>query len=178
MTELLTDFSPPIAKVILNRADKRNAITHAMWQGLQRVAGTMAGDASIKVVLLRGAGDAAFSAGADIIEMQQTVSDPARMKVVQQTVLDAQAAWERLPMPTIALVRGACTGGGCGLALACDLRLATPDAFFSVPPRDSVLPTVSPTPNVSTNWSDRRVPKKFSSPRAASAPKKHCASVS
>jgi enoyl-CoA hydratase/carnithine racemase len=134
MTELLTDFSPPIAKVILNRADKRNAITHAMWQGLQRVAGTMADDASIKVVLLRGAGDAAFSAGADIIEMQQTVSDPARMKVVQQTVLDAQAAWERLPMPTIALVRGACTGGGCGLALACDLRLATPDAFFSVPP--------------------------------------------
>jgi len=49
-------------------------------------------------------------------------------------VLDAQVAWERLPMPTLAVIRGACTGGGCGLALACDLRLATPDAFFAIPP--------------------------------------------
>jgi enoyl-CoA hydratase/carnithine racemase len=49
-------------------------------------------------------------------------------------VLDAQVAWERLPMPTLAVIRGACTGGGCGLALSCDLRLATPDAFFAIPP--------------------------------------------
>lgn len=134
MNDLLLERIPPIATVVLNRAEKRNAITHDMWQGLRRFAAELAADAAVKVVLLRGAGDVAFSAGADIIEMQQTVSDPERMKVVQQTVLDAQADWERLPMPTIALVRGACTGGGCGLALACDLRLATPDAFFAVPP--------------------------------------------
>jgi enoyl-CoA hydratase/carnithine racemase len=56
------------------------------------------------------------------------------MKAMQQVVLDAQADWGRLPMPTLAVVRGACTGGGCGLALACDLRLASPDAFFAIPP--------------------------------------------
>jgi len=134
MNDLLLDRTPPFATVTLNRADKRNAITHAMWQGLQRIAAELASDAALKVVLLRGAGEVAFSAGADIVEMQQTVSDPQRMQVVQQTVLDAQADWERLPMPTIGLIRGACTGGGCGLALACDLRLATPDAFFAVPP--------------------------------------------
>jgi len=56
------------------------------------------------------------------------------MKTMQDVVLEAQACWEALPIPTIAVIRGACTGGGCGLALACDLRFATPDAFFAIPP--------------------------------------------
>ncbi|MFM7433369.1 MAG: enoyl-CoA hydratase/isomerase family protein, partial [Gammaproteobacteria bacterium] len=109
-------------------------IASAMWQELEAIAARLNDDAAIKVVVITGAGDAAFSAGADILEMQQALSDPPRMKVMQQAVLDAQVAWERLPMPTLAVIRGACTGGGCGLALACDLRLATPDAFFAIPP--------------------------------------------
>jgi enoyl-CoA hydratase/carnithine racemase len=56
------------------------------------------------------------------------------MSIMQQAVLDAQADWQSIPIPTIAVVRGACTGGGCGLALACDLRLASPDAFFAITP--------------------------------------------
>ena len=105
-----------------------------MWQDLLALAARLSGDAAIKVALITGAGDAAFSAGADIREMEQGLSDPPAMQRMQQAVLDAQAAWERLPIPTIAVIRGACTGGGCGLALACDLRLATPDAFFAIPP--------------------------------------------
>ena len=134
MSELLTDIHPPVARVTLNRPERRNAISSAMWQELGVIAARLAADASVKVILLTGAGNAAFSAGADIVEMQQGLADPPRMKIMQQAVLDAQVAWERLPMPTIAMVRGACTGGGCGLALACDLRLATPDAFFAIPP--------------------------------------------
>lgn len=134
MSELLTDIHPPIARVTLNRPEKRNAITGAMWQGLHALAGQIGADASIKVVLLSGAGSEAFSAGADIAEMRTQLADPAGLRTVQQAVLDAQAAWEALPIPTIAMIRGACTGGGCGLALSCDLRLASPDAFFAIPP--------------------------------------------
>lgn len=134
MSELLTDIHPPIARVTLNRPEKRNAITGAMWQDLHTLAGTLGADASIKVVLLTGAGSEAFSAGADIAEMRAQLAEPARLRAVQQAVLDAQASWEALPVPTIAVIRGACTGGGCGLALSCDLRLASPDAFFAIPP--------------------------------------------
>ena len=134
MSELITDIHPPVARVTLNRPDKRNALSSAEWQGLRAVAAQLAADPSLRAVLLQGAGEAAFSAGADIAEMQRNLGDPARMQVIQQLVLDAQADWHRLPIPTIAVVRGACTGGGCGLALACDLRLASPDAFFAITP--------------------------------------------
>lgn len=134
MSDLLTDIHPPIARVRLNRPDKRNAITSAMWQGLLELADRLVADPTVRVVLLSGEGGVAFSAGADISEMQANLAAPARMKIMQDAVLDAQVAWEALPMPTIAVIRGACTGGGCGLALTCDLRLASPDAFFSIPP--------------------------------------------
>ncbi|MFM8586345.1 MAG: enoyl-CoA hydratase/isomerase family protein [Gammaproteobacteria bacterium] len=134
MTELLTDIHPPVARITINRPDRRNAISSQMWQGLLEIAARLASEPSIKVALITGAGGAAFSAGADIAEMRDGLTNPSAMKRMQQAVLDAQAAWERLPIPTLAVIRGACTGGGCGLALACDLRLATLDAFFAIPP--------------------------------------------
>lgn len=134
MSDLLTDIHPPMAHVRLNRPDKRNAVTSAMWQGLRTIAERLATDPALRVVLLSGEGGVAFSAGADIAEMQTHLADSARMKVMQDAVLDAQVAWEALPMPTLAVIRGACTGGGCGLALTCDLRIASPDAFFAIPP--------------------------------------------
>ena len=134
MSDLITDIHPPIARITINRPERRNAISSQMWQDLQALADRLGADPSLKVVTITGAGEAAFSAGADIIEMQQGLADPPRMQVMQQAVLDAQVAWERLPVPTLAVIRGACTGGGCGLALSCDLRLATPDAFFAIPP--------------------------------------------
>ena len=134
MTELLTDIHPPVARVTINRPEKRNALSSAEWQGLCAIAAQLAADPTLRAVLLQGAGESAFSAGADIAEMHRNLSDPARMQSMQQAVLDAQADWQRLPMPTIAVIRGACTGGGCGLALACDLRLASPDAFFAITP--------------------------------------------
>lgn len=134
MAGLRSELSPPIARVTLDRPDKRNALSSAEWIGLRGLAARIAGDPAIRVALLQGAGDAAFSAGADITEMHRHLGDAAHMRVMQQAVLDAQADWQSIPVPTIAVVRGACTGGGCGLALACDLRLAAPDAFFAIPP--------------------------------------------
>ena len=134
MVGLLSELSPPIARVTLHRPEKRNALSSAEWLGLRELAAQIAADPAIRVALLQGSGEAAFSAGADIAEMQRNRDDREAMRVMQQAVLDAQADWQSIPIPTIAVIRGACTGGGCGLALACDLRLASPDAFFAIPP--------------------------------------------
>ena len=134
MTDIQIDVQAPVARVILNRPDKRNAVSAAMWQSLLDLARSLPGDGAVKAVLLSGAGTQAFSAGADIAEMQRSLQHPETMRAMQQVVQDAQEAWARMPLPTVAVVRGACTGGGCGLTLCCDLRLATPDAFFAIPP--------------------------------------------
>lgn len=123
-----------LAWVILDRPQKRNAVTSAMWQFLPQLAREFSADTTTRVVLLRGAGDAAFSAGADIAEMQTGLSDMSALKIMQQAVQDGQTAWADMDRPTIAVIQGACTGGGCGLALACDLRIATPESFFAIPP--------------------------------------------
>lgn len=134
MSDIQIEIAAPLAWVTLNRPEKRNAVTAAMWAALPGLAAQVAADPAVRVALVRGAGADAFSAGADIVEMTRTVSDPERMRAMQQAVLDGQLAWARLAIPTIAMVRGACTGGGCGLALACDLRVAGDDAFFAIPP--------------------------------------------
>jgi len=134
MNDLLVELHPPLAWVRLNRPEKRNAVTSAMWLGLIDLARQFSISSSTRVILLRGTGTVAFSAGADIAEMEQNLGNTMRMKEMAQAVLDAQVAWERIPLPTIAVIQGACTGGGCGLALACDLRLGSPEAFFAIPP--------------------------------------------
>lgn len=134
MTDIQTEFRPPLAWLTLNRPDKRNAVTAGMWAALPGIARDIAADPSIRVALVRGAGTEAFSAGADIAEMQQNLAHAERMRAMQQAVLEGQLAWARLAIPTVAVVFGACTGGGCGLALACDLRLASEDSFFAIPP--------------------------------------------
>ena len=134
MQNIRIDHRPPTAWITLDRPDKRNAVTSDMWLALPGIATELAATRSVRVALIRGAGTEAFSAGADIAEMQQNLEHPERMRVMQQAVLDGQLAWQRLPIPTIAVIHGACTGGGCGLALACDLRLAAADSFFAIPP--------------------------------------------
>ena len=134
MSDLKLETAAPLAWLILNRPERRNAVTSAMWQALPDMAQLIEADADVRVALLRGAGAEAFSAGADIAEMQSALAAPDRMRSMQDAVQVAQDVWARLPIPTLAVIHGACAGGGCGLALACDLRLAADDSFFSIPP--------------------------------------------
>jgi len=134
VNDLLVEYHPPYATVTLNRPRRRNAMTSAMWQRLPTLAAEIEARADLRVVLMQGAGPEAFCAGADIAEMQSQLAHPEQLRITQDAVQAGESAWAALDRPTIALIGGACTGGGCGLALACDLRLATPESFFAVPP--------------------------------------------
>jgi enoyl-CoA hydratase/carnithine racemase len=123
-----------VAHVVVNRPAKRNALTAAIWRAIPGMMLTLAEDPGVRLVVLRGAGTIAFSAGADIGEFAVVYSDAESARAYNAEVRAAQLAVERLPKPTLALVFGACVGGGCGLALACDLRFAAEDARFGITP--------------------------------------------
>lgn len=124
----------PVATLTLNREPQRNAFNLAMWAALPEIAAGVAADARIRVLLVRGAGERAFSGGADIAEFPQVYETAATARAYNDAVRAGQSAMARLPKPVIAVVWGACVGGGCGLSLACDLRFAAEGARFGIPP--------------------------------------------
>ena len=131
-TDTLFEVDAPIATLTFNRPDTRNAMTWRMYESLVEACERVDGDAAIRVMVLRGAGGRAFIAGTDIAQFQEFSSREDGVKYEQRldTVLDRL---ERVTKPTIAAVQGVAAGGGCAIACACDLRVATPDATFGVP---------------------------------------------
>lgn len=122
-----------IAELVLNRPDKRNAITEAMWIAIPRLLAEAEADPALRVLIVRGAGGS-FAAGADIAEFEEvyaTRERAARYSAAVAAALDGLAAF---PLPTVASIAGPCVGGGCGLALACDLRFAMDGARFGITP--------------------------------------------
>jgi enoyl-CoA hydratase/carnithine racemase len=130
--ELLYRQEGPLATLTFNRPQARNAMTWAMYDGLFETCERVDADPSVRVLLLQGAGDRAFVAGTDIGQFTAFAGE--------QDALDYEARMDRVmgrleavAKPTIALIRGYAVGGGAGIALACDLRLATPSAQFGIP---------------------------------------------
>lgn len=123
-----------IGHLLIDRAAKRNAITHAMWELFPVLLAQAMADDDIRVLILRAAEPGAFSAGADIAEFGDGARDPAWRVANQAAIARAQTHLARAAKPVIAHVEGDCVGGGCGLALACDLRLATSAARFGITP--------------------------------------------
>lgn len=129
---LFTTDDAGIARIVLNRPQARNALTFAMYQGLITHCESIAGDASVKAMIITGTGDKAFAAGTDIAQFRdfKTAEDALGYERFMDRVL---GSLERLRVPTIAAISGACTGGGAAIAAACDLRVATRDARFGFP---------------------------------------------
>ncbi|WP_019906572.1 enoyl-CoA hydratase/isomerase family protein [Methylobacterium sp. 77] len=121
-----------VARIVLNRPQARNALTFAMYQGLIDLCGTIEADERIKVVVITGAGEKAFAAGTDIAQFRgfSGAEDALGYERFMDRVL---SALERLRVPVIAAIAGACTGGGAAIAASCDLRIATRDARFGFP---------------------------------------------
>lgn len=122
-----------VARLVLTNPERRNAISSTMWRALSAFAGEAARRADIRVCVLRGAGDLAFSGGADISDFDSARSDASGAQGYDDLVEQACAALEGLAFPTVAYVRGACVGAGAALAASCDMRIAADDAFFAIP---------------------------------------------
>jgi len=127
------DREGAVATIHLNRPDKRNALSVAMWRELLACVEKANTDAAVKVIVVTGEGQA-FAAGADIDEFKQTFTDPAAADAVAEVTYSAQKRLHRNAKPTIAKIRGACVGGGCGVALCCDLRFADTTAKLGITP--------------------------------------------
>lgn len=122
-----------IARVIINRPSQRNAIDYAGWLELSRIANDLTQDGRIRVVVLEGAGNEAFSAGADIRDFQQHRKDSSTAKEYARAFEGAMDAVEAIPVPTVCLIRGFCVGGGCELSLATDIRVSADNGRFGIP---------------------------------------------
>ncbi|GBU19484.1 MULTISPECIES: enoyl-CoA hydratase/isomerase family protein [Methylobacterium] len=121
-----------IARITLNRPQARNALTFGMYQGLIDLCGRIEADPAVKALVIAGAGAKAFAAGTDIAQFRsfKTPEDALGYERFMDRVL---GTLERLRVPTVAAVAGACTGGGAAIAAACDLRIATEDVRFGFP---------------------------------------------
>jgi enoyl-CoA hydratase/carnithine racemase len=123
----------PIGTVTLDRPERRNAITFAMWDELAGGVERLDADPAIRAVIVRGAGEEAFSSGADIGELLETRGTPEQNAAYTAAYVGAQARIASARKPTIALIHGVCAGGGTGIALACALRFCDDRLRFSIP---------------------------------------------
>jgi len=127
---VLYEVAEHVATVTLNRPDVRNAMNTAMREELLRCFAALATDDDVRVVVVTGAGERAFSAGADIREFVEPQA-PVQLRE-QRRRLDFRQVMDRCPQPIIAAIRGVALGGGLELALACDIRIAADDALLGL----------------------------------------------
>jgi len=124
----------PVARLLIDRPERKNSFNQAMWEQLPELLAEATADAEVRVLVLQSAVPGAFSAGADIDEFGSHAHDQAWRDRNQTAIRRAQHELARAEKPTIALIEGVCVGGGCGLAIACDLRVAGPDARLGITP--------------------------------------------
>ena len=130
---ILLSIEGTVATVVLNNPDKLNAITLAGWVALGQTMTALSDNADLRCVVIRGAGDKAFSAGADIAEFPQVRANAAQAREYGAGVADALAALTNCIHPVVAAIQGACTGGGLEVACGCDLRISNASGRFGSP---------------------------------------------
>lgn len=104
-----------------------------MWQAIEAIAADFAADPAVRVVVITGAGEKAFVSGADISQFETLRADPDAQGQYDRMTAPGRAALAGLDKPTIAMIRGFCIGGGLGIALGADIRIAAEDARFAIP---------------------------------------------
>lgn len=135
--EILFDVADEIGVITFNRPESRNALTFAMYDRLAEIAQQVteqvkSGDRSIKAIVVTGSGEKAFAAGTDIAAFRD-FNTPEQALGYEKQMDVVLGAYEQLPVPTIAAIRGACTGGGGAIAAASDLRYADDRLKFGFP---------------------------------------------
>lgn len=129
---LVSEAKDAVSTITLNRPKKKNALSIALRDEVADALDALAKDESVKVVMITGAGDV-FSAGFDLDEFRQAASDPEFMKTLWASSDRFHRTCIAFPLPLIAAVNGPAIAGGFDLATMCDIRIATPEAYFSHP---------------------------------------------
>ncbi len=122
-----------VAEIVIDRAERRNAVNLEMWRSIPGAVAHAAENPAIRSIILRGAGDKAFVAGADISEFDDVRCDAQTNHEFTRAVIAATYALRSCRLPVIAQIQGFCIGGGIVLACACDIRIADESATFAVP---------------------------------------------
>lgn len=122
-----------IGWIVFNQPEKRNAVSVEMWQAMETIAADFAADDAVRVVVITGAGEKAFVSGADISQFETLRADADAQGQYDRMTAPGRAALAALDKPTIAMIRGYCIGGGLGIALGADIRIAAEDARFAIP---------------------------------------------
>ncbi len=130
---MVAEIDGNIGWMIFNNPDKHNAVKVEMWEAIPQILDQFEADDSVKVVVLKGSGEKAFISGADISEFEQVRASQAATKHYEDIADGASDRLYACDKPTIAMIRGYCIGGGAGIAVSCDLRIATEASKFGIP---------------------------------------------
>jgi enoyl-CoA hydratase/carnithine racemase len=130
--DLLYEVRDGIGRITINRPQARNSLTFGMYERLAEICANAGKDASLKVLILTGAGDKAFASGTDINQFRafKTPQDAIDYETRIDRIL---SSLEQCRVPTIAAINGVCAGGGAGIAACCDIRIGTKTAKFGFP---------------------------------------------
>ena len=131
--KMLAEVNDGIGWITFNAPEKRNAMSLDMWQGLGEILGKLQEEKSLRVLILKGAGDAAFVSGADISEFEDKRSSQRDRDAYEAAFDDALDKLANFATPVVAMIRGYCIGGGLAIALNTDIRIATQQSKFGIP---------------------------------------------
>ena len=131
--KMIAKVEDGIGWMVFNNPEKRNAVSLEMWEAMPKIIESFEADDSVRVVVMRGAGEKAFVSGADISEFEERRNDPEKVKHYSSVLWRAKRSLTSLSKPLIAMIHGYCLGGGLTLALSADIRIASEDALFGVP---------------------------------------------
>jgi len=130
---MIAEIEGAIGWMTFNKPERRNAVSLDMWEAMPEILACFENDPSVRVIVLKGAGDKAFVSGADISQFENARSSEESNAYYDETLERASKALAECGKPTIAMIRGYCIGGGLAIAIGCDLRIATSESKFGIP---------------------------------------------
>lgn len=131
--KIIAEKDGHIGWLTFNQPEKRNAVSLEMWEAVPTVLAEFEADPAIRAIVLKGAGTRAFVAGADISEFETARDSAENVQHYNQQSGLANKTLSATNKPSIAMIRGVCVGGGVGITLNCDIRIASEDARFGIP---------------------------------------------
>ena len=131
--KMLAEIDDGVGVITFNQPEKRNAMSVQMWVGLEQILDSFAADPAVRVIVLTGAGHKAFVSGADISQFEKNRANADAQLEYDKLTSAGRAKLAAFPKPVIARIRGFCLGGGLGIAMQADLRIAAVDSQFGIP---------------------------------------------